>query len=164
MKVGADMKILVLETLINQTKSSKTIPPDVLPRIYAEYDRLSGFEHGDDNSLQQYLRNQNGKPMKGSEHIFKYRLTDGDRLLYTYGKYLPCIRETDKDSLILIAYAKHDAQGSVARSFNLGKNYTYVHAEAVIATLDELGIKQFVAEGFDIDALYEAAELLTPDN
>ena len=157
------MKILVLETLINQTKSAKTIPPDVLPRIYAEYDILSRFENCDDNSLQLYLRNQNGKPMKGSEHIFKYRLTDGDRLLYTYGKYLPCIRESEKDSLILIAYAKHDAQGSVARNFNLDKNYTYVHAEAVIATLDELGIKQFLAEGFDIDALYEAAELLTPD-
>lgn len=157
------LKILVLETLINQTKSAKTIPPDVLPRIYAEYSTLASLEQREDNSLQQYLRNQNGKSMKGAEHIYKYRLTAGDRLLYTYGKYLPCIREAEKDSLILIAYANHDAQGSVARSFDLEKNYSYVHAEAVIGALDKLGITQFVEEGFDIDALYEVAELLTPD-
>lgn len=106
--------VLVLNDFIKQTKG-KQLSKDVIGKIYAEFDNLTEIEKLGYNSLRNYLENQNGKELKGAEHIFKYRLTDGDRILYTYGKYLNYIGKENQNSIVLLKYAKHDNQGDIKK-------------------------------------------------
>ena len=106
--------VLVLSDFIKQTKG-KQLSKDVVGKIYAEFDNLTEIEKLGYNSLRSYLENQNGKELKGAEHIYKYRLTDGDRILYTYGKYLDYIGEQNQNSIVLLKYAKHDDQGDIKK-------------------------------------------------
>lgn len=158
------MKILVLDILINQTREKNTIPPDVLPRIYEEYRILAAQEATGVTSLQAYLKNKNGKMMRGAEHVFKYKLTDGDRILYTYGKFMPCIRDREKDALVLIGYAKHDEQGHRGVEFDFNKERAYAYVTDIVSAMDELELSNLHAGGFDVNDLYFVAELISsPD-
>ena len=108
------MKILVLDNLKKQlTKGKSQMSPAVATKVSQEIELLESINSDGQHSLAAYLKNQNGKKMKGSEHVYKYRLTDGDRILYTYGKYLDYIRDKDKDSVVIISYSKHDDQGDI---------------------------------------------------
>ena len=93
------MKILIIEHLIQQTQSKNKISRETVRRIYKEFDTLSTRNQEGQDNLRNYLNKRNGKQLKGSENIFKYRLDDGDRILYTYGKYLDYLRSGDEDSI-----------------------------------------------------------------
>ena len=129
------MDIIVLDYLIKQTYK-KQMSRQVAVKVYQEIELLEGLRAKGGNSLDTYLRKQNGKKMRGAEYVFKYRLTDGDRILYTYGKYLEYIREKDKDSLVIIAYAKHDDQGKI----KLPSKQEYYLGKDVIRTFSDIGI------------------------
>lgn len=91
------MNILISKNLIHQTKK-KRISKQTVNKIFQELENLAVLEKvGENDLLTYYLKNQNGKKLKGAEHIFKYRLSDGDRILYTYGKYLENVREPEKE-------------------------------------------------------------------
>ena len=97
------MRVLVLDTLIDQTIKHK-IPNNVLPRLHKEYRELARLEKEGYNAIYTYLTTgNNGKQMHGVTDItiYKFQLTDGDRILYTYGKYLPYLHN-EKDSLVLL--------------------------------------------------------------
>lgn len=154
------MKILVLDKLLRQTKK-KNMSTEVVCKINSEFEQLKALQNEGCNDLYAYLKSQNGKKLKGgrlkeeklneTKHIFKYRLSNGDRILYTYGKYLDYIRETENDSLVLIAYAKHDDQASEG---NASKNQPYWE-------LDELG--QITEEDINeliVDEVEEIVEVL----
>lgn len=93
------MKIFVLERLLKQTHKN-SFSKIVLNQIYDEIENLKNAAELGHNSLRNYLNKNNGKELKGTEHIWKFRLNDGDRILYTWGKYLPYIK--DKESLVLV--------------------------------------------------------------
>ena len=112
------MKILVLENVIRCTNlfgeyGKHAVSKEVLAQIFGELQNLVNLErNGGIQSLKDYLNMNNGKSMKGGgEHVWKYQLNDGDRILYTWGKYLSYLQDEDKDSLVLLAYAVHDKQG-----------------------------------------------------
>lgn len=149
------MKILIIEHLIRQAQSKNKISRETVRRIYKEFDTLSIQNQEGPDNLRNYLNKQNGKQLKGSEHIFKYRLDDGDRILYTYGKYLDYLRAGDEDSMVLLAYSKHDDQDKY-RSLPQKQNYKDVRD--IIAYRDELGEKDF--EDFNIDDIEAFAELV----
>ena len=151
------MKILIIEHLIRQTKSKNKISRETVRRIYKEFDTLSIQNQEGQDNLRNYLNKQNGKQLKGSEHIFKYRLDDGDRILYTYGKYLDYLRSGDEDSMVLLAYSKHDDQDKY-RSLPQKQNYKDVRD--IIAYRDELALGEKDFEDFDIDDIEGFAALV----
>lgn len=124
------MKILVLENVIRRTNlfgeyGRHAVSKDVLTQIFAELQTLVKLEDdGGVQSLKDYLNKNNGKPLKGGgEHVWKYRLNDGDRILYTWGKYLSYLREEDQDALVLLAYAVHDDQGRAGQKLPTEQHY-----------------------------------------
>lgn len=124
------MKILVLENVIRRTNlfgeyGKHAVSTEALKHIFAELQNLVDLErNGGIQSLKDYLNVNNGKSMKGGgEHVWKYRLDDGDRILYTWGKYLPYLQDEDKDSLVLLAYAVHDKQGQAGQKLPTEQHY-----------------------------------------
>lgn len=124
------MKILVLENVIRCTNlfgeyGKHAVSKEVLTQIFAELQNLVNLERdGGIQSLKDYLNKNNGKSMKGGgEHVWKYRLNDGDRILYTWGKYLSYLQDEDKDSLVLLAYAVHDKQGMAGQKLPTEQHY-----------------------------------------
>lgn len=124
------MKILVLENVIRCTNlfgeyGKHAVSKEVLTQIFAELQNLVDLERdGGIQSLKDYLNKNNGKSMKGGgEHVWKYRLNDGDRILYTWGKYLSYLQDEDRDSLVLLAYAVHDKQGMAGQKLPAEQHY-----------------------------------------
>lgn len=153
------IKILALDILLNQVKDRR-VPANIVKRIYKEYASLKEQEELGSCAVKAYLKNQNGKEMQGVSNVWKYRLSDGDRMLYTYGKYLKYIRSEDADSIVLIGYSEHEKQGEFAKKFNFGKTreYAYVH--------DLAGAVSILSEDADLtdDELYAIAEIMvSPD-
>lgn len=143
------MEILVLDYLFKQNKS-KQITPTVFNKVMHEIEQLKKIEEESGrNSLFEYLKNQNAKKMKGSEYIFKYRLTDGDRILYTYGKNLDYVREEDKDALVIVAYAKHDDQGKI----KLPSKKTYYFGKEAITAFSDLEVTEQDLADMNLDNL-----------
>ena len=131
------MRVLVLDILLNQANDRK-IPPDVLPRLFREYTVLAEKEAEGANSVTDYLKMKNGKEMKGSDKILKFRLTDGDRILYSYGKYFGSLRAEEADSLVLLGYAKHDQQDFFARNTQFFTRTDMVPVETLAADINDL--------------------------
>lgn len=124
------MKILVLENVIRCTNlfgeyGKHAVSKEVLAQIFNELENLVELTRlGGIQSLRDYLNKNNGKQLKGSgDHVWKYRLNDGDRILYTWGKYLPYLQEEDRDSLVLLAYAVHDNQGREGKKLPERQHY-----------------------------------------
>ncbi len=113
------MKVLILDTLINQaskdTADHSKLTKKVIDRIHKEYGNLARLEKAGTLSLRAYINRQDAKPMRGVKDVYKYRLTDGDRIIYTKGETLEYISPEDRDSIVLLAYAKHDDQERVAK-------------------------------------------------
>lgn len=108
-------KILVYDTFHGKKEDCL-----ITKAILNEYDKL--FEAREQDSLQSYLTMNGGKKMKGAEHIWKYRLNGGARILYTYGKYIPFIRATEAEAIVLLDYVtQHDEQGREAKALNLNE-------------------------------------------
>lgn len=140
------MKILVLENVIRKTNllgdyGKTPVSKEVLDRIFNELENLVKIsEEGDVQSLSSYLKMNNGKELKGgADHIWKYQLNDGDRILYTWGKYLPYLRTEDKDALVLLAYATHDKQGLAGK--NMPPKQKYVEAKELLRTRTEFTVE-----------------------
>ena len=134
------MRVLVLDTLLEQANNgNRRMPADVLPRIYKEYRKLAELEKEGYNAIYEYLtKNNNGKHMKGVSDItiFKYDLTDGDRILYTYGKELPFLQK-EKDSLVLLGYSNHDRQGSIAKRVDFkNESHEFAYLANVVKNLN----------------------------
>ena len=136
------MKILVLDTLIKQSSDSQQVSKEALGRIFDEYKTLASLEKQGKTAIDAYLSSQNGKKLNNSsiKNIFKYRLNAGDRILYTYGKYLPYIRDDDKDSMVLLGYAKHDDQSFFAQNKDFAKNHFYKELRKLVSTFEELKV------------------------
>ncbi|MDO4487259.1 MAG: AAA family ATPase [Bacillota bacterium] len=157
------MQILVLDILIKQTQNTQQISKDALERIFREYERFAELEEEGSSAINAYLMSHNGKKMAGSQvsNIFKYRLDGGDRILYTYGKYLSYIREEDKDSLILLGYAKHDDQGFFAKNTDFRGNHYYEKNKEILSKINEL--KVVGTEEFTVEELIEIAGIISKD-
>ena len=153
------MKILVLENVIRCTnlleKSGKhAVSMSVLTQVFKELETLVALERsGGAQSLKDYLRMKNGKEMKGSSaNVWKYRLNGGDRILYTWGSYLPYLEEGDKNSLVLLAYAVHDDQGRVGKK--LPGQQRYEEAENILNAWSEFSDEALMSQE-NLDALFE---------
>lgn len=119
-------RIIMLDLMKKQIKDKRVMAADVLKRVIGELETL--ISEPVLNSIQSYLISHNGKKLKGTENIWKYRLSDGDRILYTYGRYLPYIKEAESGTIVLLGYAKHDDQGFFGKyhDFVKEKDYTDV--------------------------------------
>ena len=167
------MKVLVLDTLLKQTISQEDLlkkeiskedisKKEVIKSIYNEYETFADLEKQGKNTIAAYLRKQNGKAMQGAENIWKYRLNDGDRILYTYGKYLKYLRTEDADSLVLLSYAHHDKQGLIAKNKKFFDPHDYTSVTEItnmMKTLD-INLQALEEEGFAIEDLYTITQIL----
>ncbi len=154
------MDIEILDSLLEQIKSGK-LSKETVSKITAELNNIGKLsEQG--NSVQAYLRSRNGKKIQNADHIWKFRLTDGDRILYTYSKYLPAIYEHKGDALVLLRYAKHDDQILTAqnRSFHTEAASTNIRQISAAPAADQ--DPGFVPE-IDSEDMRIIAEVMGPE-
>jgi len=123
------MKILVIDKLKKQY-DNRRIPDNAARLIFNEFQELARLsESEDDNEVFKHLRISGNRKFqgqaKGEITFFKYRLSGGDRIVYTWAKYLPYISEEEKDALVLLAYSNHDDQVSVAEKSDYLKHHEY---------------------------------------
>ena len=135
------MKIIVLDSLVKQTSSdskewnaSSDIPKYVIPKIFREIQRLAELEQQGKSSIDEYLKNHHGIKMKGVEKIYKYELTDGDRILYAHSKDFPWLNRRVEDSYVLLQFSKHDDQGEAAKKYDLTKERGYKYIKEIVDT------------------------------
>ena len=122
------MEILNLDEFRKQIEN-KRLSKRLADKMEKEMVRLYEVANQGTYSLQEYLKSKNGKKLQGTKknerHIFKYRLTAGDRLFYTYGKYVDGIPKENKDSLVLLKYTIHDRQGN-EKHLAKGQGYEFI--------------------------------------
>ena len=130
--------------------------------ICDEIKHLREIGESNDNSLFAYLKNQNGKKLKGkgNEHQFKYRMNKGDRIFYTYGEYIPNVPDEYKDSIFIYAYSKHEEQDKQ-------KIPEYTHEPELVTDEDnlELNIDENVYfEAFDFNYISQHSFFVFDEN
>lgn len=133
------MKVIILDTLLNQV-SNRKIADQSLQRLYEEFNTLVDLERDGKETIIAYIKSNDGIKFKGDTQIpvFKYRLTDGDRIIYTYGKYLPYVNITE-ESLVLLEYANHDEQGRKAINHKYHDiEHDYYHLVTVLENIDDI--------------------------
>ena len=134
-----------LKKQISKRKDSRRIAE----KINDELMTIVNCERESHQDLMQYLKSQNAKKLKGSyKNTFKYRLSDGDRILYTYGRELDYLKDTFPDAMVILAYATHDKQGMVSGYKNTAVRENITHQDMVDW---ELGTEQQIEEIFDIN-------------
>ena len=57
--------------------------------------------------------------MKGAKNVYKFRATHADRIIYVHTEDVPHLKDRYPDSIVLLRYADHDEQGSVATRVDL---------------------------------------------
>lgn len=102
-------KIIVMRQFYQQAHDQSQ-SEKAFEAICDEMKHLQNINESEDVSLFEYLKNQNGKKLKGHEHQFKYRMNSGDRIFYTYGKFIPNVPRELENSIFIYAYSKHDDQ------------------------------------------------------
>ncbi len=116
--------------------------------------KISQLKEMEASSLFAYLNSQNSKKFFSysgetvgdlGRHIYKFRLDSGDRILYTYGKYINYLRSDYENTIILLAIASHDKQDSMS---GMGQGQD-VHQIGGGAGIDEVSEKDI--EDFGID-------------
>lgn len=81
--------------------------------------------------LNVFLKNKNGKKIFD---VFKYKLDDGYRVLYTYSKYFKNLNEDPKysNSLVILKISEHDKQSFTAKNTKFDwATKTYTLGEAI---------------------------------
>lgn len=129
------MDIIMLESLQRQLEEKKAISKEIRNNVrekIREIQQASTCE----SALQDFLRKKNGKKMAGTEHVWKFRLNGGDRILYTYAKYMQYLPGADAGDLVLIGYSDHDGQSFFARNHHLFTEKDY-KAESIISVSEK---------------------------
>lgn len=151
------MSILVSSYLLKQASNNKGISNKTISAICKELATLDMVQKNGHNSMREYLNKQNGKKLKGlgnnSANIFKYRLTNGDRILYTYGDYINSIRDGDKykSDWVILKYAKHDDQDNI-KGQELEKFDFVEYSKSNLHTIED---KDITDMGINIETLDE---------
>ena len=165
------MKIIVLDSLVRQTSSdskewnaSSDIPKYVIPKIFREIQRLAELEQQGKSSIDEYLKNHHGIKMKGVEKIYKYELTDGDRILYAHSKDFPWLNRRVEDSYVLLQFSKHDDQGETAKKYDLTKERGYKYIKEIVDTMSKLDIDAINKSAITLSAYVTLAEILNSDD
>lgn len=122
--------VIILDILLKQEEKGD-ISSKALTALHDNYDKLIDVKEKGVNALKEWFKARNGKEMRGASRvfpIFKYRVTKSERILYTFGKYLQCIRKEDAESIVLLKYAKHDEQANAAQStdFDIRAGYIFI--------------------------------------
>ncbi len=104
--MGECMKIIE-SNIVQKKLKKKKISTDMKNQIIRKIQRLSNRE-SEQKAIDSYLKSQNSKKLY--EHIYKFRINNADRMVYTFGKYLKDIKEEDHDSIFLLDFISHDEQ------------------------------------------------------
>lgn len=134
------MKIIILDMLINQYEN-REIATASLRRIDKELRNLATVvDNGRQAVLEYFIKGNDGKPFHGLKNnvpVYKYDLTDGDRILYVHGTSLSYLNEEDRDSFVLVSYAPHDLQERVAKKGHFFKKHNYADIKDYVQLVDE---------------------------
>ena len=134
------MKIIILDMLINQYEN-REIATASLRRIDKELRNLAAVvDSGRQAVLEYFIRGNDGKPFHGLKNnipVYKYDLTDGDRILYVHGTSLSYLNEEDRDSFVLVSYAPHDLQERVAKKGHFFHKHNYTDVKDYVQLVDE---------------------------
>lgn len=137
------MKIIILDMLINQYEN-REVATTSLRRIDKELRNLSAIvDNGRQAVLEYFIKGNDGKPFHGLKNnvpVYKYDLTDGDRILYVHGTSLSYLNEEDRDSYVLVSYAPHDLQEKIARKGHFFHKHSYTDIKDYVQTVDETDI------------------------
>lgn len=125
-------KVYIHDSMIEQINRDKVH----FKRVFGELIQLARAERCD--SLAEYLKKRNAKKMAGVDNgVWKFRLTKGDRILYTLGKNINGMRKECADAVVLLGYSKHENQERDARRFNPGDGRVSVGISEYISAESE---------------------------
>jgi len=99
--------IVVMEQFFSQLQDLN-LSKKAYDSIREEINLLSKFDSS--TNLFSYLKNQNAKKLQGHAHQFKYRMNRGDRIFFTYGKYIKDVPENYKEAIFIYGYSTHENQ------------------------------------------------------
>ena len=153
-----ERKILMLDLMLKQMQDKHVMSKDVIKRVNEELVNLSSSEL---DSVQAYLTKRNGKKMKGTEHIWKYALNKGDRILYSRSCYFPYLNKYPGNLIVLLGYAKHDDQGFFAREHDFTKEKKFIEIKEYVEQLRQLSDTDDINE-ISAEDLYTIAEINEP--
>ena len=129
--------------LINQYEN-REIATASLRRIDKELRNLATIvDNGRQAILEYFIKGNDGKPFHGLKNnipVYKYDLTDGDRILYVHGTSLSYLNDEDKDSFVLVSYAPHDLQEKVAKRGHFFQKHDYADIKDYVQMVDESDI------------------------
>ena len=125
--------------LINQYEN-REVATMSLRRIDKELRNLATIvDHGRQAVLEYFIKGNDGKPFHGLKNntpVYKYDLTDGDRILYVHGSSLSYLNEEDRDSFVLVSYAPHDLQEKIAQKGSFFRKHDYVDIKDYVKFTD----------------------------
>ena len=153
-----ERKILMLDLMLKQMQNKHVMSKDVIKRVNEELVNLSSSEL---DSVQAYLTKRNGEKMKGTEHIWKYALNKGDRILYSRSCYFPYLNKYPGNLIVLLGYAKHDDQGFFAREHDFTKEKKFIEIKEYVEQLRQLSDTDDINE-ISAEDLYTIAEINEP--
>ena len=152
-------KILIMEQFYSQVEDLN-LSKKAFDSIREEISLLSRFSTNLD--LFSYLKNQNAKKLKGHVHQFKYRMNRGDRIFFTYGKYIENTPEQYRDAIFIYGYSRHETQDQEEiPEYEDGYVYSPSEIEEVIEgdenyipgfAADDAGSKNITTSSLYIDA------------
>lgn len=108
----------ILNNFKEQLQKLQITKKVLFDKIAAKLEKISEM---DKSTLHDYIvKCQNGKKFANyngieeelAKHIYKFRIDTGDRILYTYGKYIKYLPPEYQGKIILLAYSNHDNQAS----------------------------------------------------
>ena len=138
-----------MKKVLISDKFYKTVPRDKVGKIKNLCKKLQiQLNESNQGIFGTTIGNQTLK-FQGQDHLYKFRVGDGDRVIFTYTKYLPIETRNeyaDGQGIYLIEYVNHDEQSRIARNYDnnfergASKNLTddsAIEEEALIDYVDE---------------------------
>jgi SpoVK/Ycf46/Vps4 family AAA+-type ATPase len=93
-----------------------------IPREKKEYIErfLLKFKEELDNTDQGIFGTSRGsqtKEFQGTDNLFEFRVSDGERIIFTYNNMLANLRDGEESGIFLIEYVSHDDQNRRAKEY-----------------------------------------------
>ncbi len=147
-----EQNLCMLTKFKDQLEKMETKNAVLFRKIINKIGQLRDMES---SSLFSYLSNHNSKKFFAysgdtvgelGKHIYKFRLDSGDRILFTYGRYINYLRSDYENTIILLAIASHDKQDSQS---GMGFGQDVISLSDAVPEEDSLSAKDI--EDFGID-------------
>lgn len=105
----------------------KSIPREKKKDVEKLLIKLKGELVKSNSGIFGTSRKSQSKKFAGTDNLYKFRVSDSDRIIFGYSDSIKNYRDDEKDGLYLFEYVSHDDQNRVAK---LNKDYKFTKNES----------------------------------